>query len=512
MINTVLNHNEGKSYLADKWAILDRFLMLGVEGNTYYATPKALLLDSCKNLVSCISEDGSRVVARVVEVSDKGLSSKQDVLLFVLAACASSKNDKTRATAWNAMPVVCRTASTMLKFLAELRSFRTISGRMALRALRNWYTQRSADQLAYQMIKYRSREGWSHVDVLRLAHVKPATEAHGALFKWAAKGFNELGEDLNHLPKIVIAYENVQNMFANGKVEMAVKEFLDNRLPMEALPTEMLANADTWKGLSEYMPITNTIRNLGNLSRHGISSSEVIARLTNADIIRAGRVHPLSVLNAFVTYKNGAGLRSSNSWAVQADVLQALDETFRLSFGAVNDMGKTLLLGLDVSGSMRGTTVSNNALLPAGLAQASMANMYLNTQRDVHVIGYNRNSVDLSNLRADQTLAQALSAVESKLGGATDCSAPVRYALENKLVVDAFIIFTDAENSINYSHACDPSVALTQYNKEMGTSAKLVMVAMANNYYSIAPNREDVLNVVGFDPSIPSVIEAFLNG
>ena len=43
-------------------------------------------------------------------------------------------------------------------------------GRSLRRAVGRWYTGRSVDALAYQAVKYRSREGMTHRDLLRLAH------------------------------------------------------------------------------------------------------------------------------------------------------------------------------------------------------------------------------------------------------------------------------------------------------------------------------------------------------
>ena len=43
--------------------------------------------------------------------------------------------------------------------------------------------RKDADQLAYQLVKYRQRDGWTDADVLRLAHPCPVTGEHDALFR-----------------------------------------------------------------------------------------------------------------------------------------------------------------------------------------------------------------------------------------------------------------------------------------------------------------------------------------
>ncbi|PNH10193.1 WD repeat domain-containing protein [Tetrabaena socialis] len=51
-------------------------------------------------------------------------------------------------------------------------------GRAMRRAVSNWYLGRTPAAVAYQATKYSQRNGWSHADVLRLAHPDP--EAHAA--------------------------------------------------------------------------------------------------------------------------------------------------------------------------------------------------------------------------------------------------------------------------------------------------------------------------------------------
>ena len=63
----VRNSDAGFSWAVDDWARLDRFLILGSEGGSYYATERKLTLDSAEAVLRCIDADGARVVARIVE-------------------------------------------------------------------------------------------------------------------------------------------------------------------------------------------------------------------------------------------------------------------------------------------------------------------------------------------------------------------------------------------------------------------------------------------------------------
>ena len=47
--------------------------------------------------------------------------------------------------------------------------------------------------------------------------------------------------------------------------------------------------------------------------------------------------------------------------------------------------------------------------------------------------------------------------------GATDCAQPILWALENKMAVDVFVIYTDCEPSAEVQ----PAEALRQYRQSM---------------------------------------------
>lgn len=91
---------------------------------------------------------------------------------------------------------------------------------------------------------------------------------------------------------------------------------------------------------------------------------------------------------------------------------------------------------------------------------------------------------------------------------ATDASIPFRDALARGLAVEAFVILTDNET---WSGPVHPVAALQQYRRETGIPAKLVVIGMAANGYTIT-DPEDALqmDVSGFDASVPGVISQFV--
>ena len=107
-----------------------------------------------------------------------------------------------------------------------------------------------------------------------------------------------------------------------------------------------------------------------------------------------------------------------------------------------------------------------------------------------------------------QRLDDVLRATSELQFGGTDCALPMVEALKNRWAVDAFVIYTDSETWVGNIH---PVQALRDYRERMGIAAKLVVVAMASNGFSIAdPDDAGMLDVVGFDAATPQLLGDFI--
>jgi 60 kDa SS-A/Ro ribonucleoprotein len=72
------------------------------------------------------------------------------------------------------------------------------------------------------------------------------------------------------------------------------------------------------------------------------------------------------------------------------------------------------------------------------------------------------------------------------------------------------VIFTDSETWAGEVH---PVQALQDYRRESGIDARLVVVGMVSNGFSIAhPADPGMLDVVGFDTATPQLISDFVRG
>lgn len=503
------NNASGFSWKIDGWELLDRFLILGTEGGTYYVSEQKLTVQNTGNVLDRINENGIRVVNRICEISEQGLAPKNDAAIFALAMAASFGNEETKRLALASINRVCRTGTHLFGFVEACELFRGW-GRGLRRAIGNWYNHQDASKLEYGLVKYQSRNRWSHRDVLRLAHPKAIAEQHNVLFKWVVDG-ELIGE-----AKLIQAMNEVRE---TKNLERACELIREFRIPRECLLTEMLNESKIWEALLESMPIMAMIRNLGAMSRTGLfrsgffegknnSLQKVVETLKDENIILRSRIHPLQILAALNTYQSGSGFKGKAAgWQPHPLIVEALEEAFYASFKNAEPTGKRLVLGLDVSGSMAGTMVNGLTGLDCRGATAALALIALANESNVSTLAFDTKVYEL-DLRK-KSMKEAVQTLQRTGGGGTDCAAVIQHAIKHRIKADAFILYTDSETWYGNQH---PAQAMEEYRKKMKIEAKLVVVAMAANQFSIArPEDKLCLNVVGLDASVPQVINYFLN-
>jgi 60 kDa SS-A/Ro ribonucleoprotein len=536
----VRNSGGGYSWQVDDWTRLDRFLILGAEGGTYYIGERELVKQNHDALIRCIKADGVRAVNRIFEISDAGRAPKNDPAIFALALVVTHGDVPAKAHAFANLNKVCRIGTHLFHFAEYVNAMRGW-GRGLRNAVGSWYVDRGADDLAHQAVKYQQRDGWSHADLLRLAHPKAPSVQHDAVFRWMLTGADALGERevkrkvrgedrmakygaVGELPKFIEAFERVKRTSNAIEVVKLIDEF---DLPREAIPTQWLNEAAVWEALLERMPMTAMIRNLGKMTSLGLlkpfsdAKRLIVRKLKDETALKRARIHPLAVLVAQKIYAQGHGDKGALKWSPVAAVVDALDEAFYTTFQNVLPCNKPVLLALDVSGSMAASMIAGSCI-SAREASAAMALITAATESEYEIIAFSapgagryggmhgggEPGITRVNLSPRMRLAEVIKRVEAIPMGGTDCALPMLWAARNKLNVSGFITYTDSETWAGNIH---PSQALRQYRSEFVGDAKAVVVGMTSNGFTLAdPNDRGMMDVVGFDTSAPAVIADFV--
>jgi 60 kDa SS-A/Ro ribonucleoprotein len=509
----VPNSAGGYAWAVDMWARLDRFLVLGSEGGSYYAREAKLTHENVQAAWECLGADGVRTVNRVVEISEAGRAPRNDPALLVLAMAAGMGDAVTRKAALAALPRVARTGTHLFHFLDYVQEFRGW-GRSLRAGVGAWYQAMPVERLAYQVVKYQQRDGWSHRDALRLAHPKTDDAQRNAVYHWVTQGWEGVGDEPHpdEALRLLWAFERAKRAETPAEIVRLIGAY---NLPREAVPTSFLASREVWEALLHRMPMEAMVRNLATMTRVGLlaprsaAARTVAERLGNQQAITRSRLHPIKLLAALMTYERGAGVRGSGTWKPVTSIIDALNDAFYLSFGNVEAAGTRFMLALDVSGSMSVGTVAGVPGLTPRVAAAAMALVTAATEPDYTIMAFSHKLVRLK-ISARQRLDDVVKATSKLSFGGTDCSLPMRWAMEQGVKVDTFVVLTDSETWYGKVH---PAQALRQYREQMGIAARLVVVGMVANRFSIAdPNDAGMLDVVGFDTAAPQLISDFAAG
>ncbi len=511
------NNAGGYVFQIDKWARLERFMILGSDSATYYQTAKALTRENARIVEECWASDPARTAQIIGDISHNGRAPKQDPAIFALALGAIHDREDVRQSAYSAVHRVCRTASHLFQWTDTCRQLGKGWGRGMKRVVAKWYADRDTDALAYQAIKYRTRKSYSHKRLIEVAHRGAGeNDARKALYLW----MRGKKTPVEGLPPVVQAHLSAMKAPDRAALMSLVSEY---RLPWEAIPTDALNDPGVWKAMLPHLGLTAIIRNLGNMTAceaiGPMDAADVVARLTSEQDIRKSRVHPFSILQALAVYRSGHGVRGSKSWTPVRQVLDALDGAFYKAFANVEPTGKRIMLALDISGSMSSPIMGSPLSCREGAAALALVTMA--TEANTLAVGFTSSGggyggrwgagqTGLTPLAISprQRLDDVVRYTASLPMGGTDCALPMQIALQEGWKIDAFVVITDNET---WSGQVHPVQALKEYRKRTGINAKCIVVGMTSTGFSIAdPSDGGMIDLVGFDSNGPSLISDFI--
>jgi 60 kDa SS-A/Ro ribonucleoprotein len=549
-VEQVKNNAGGYVFAVDDWTRLNRFLIIGNEGGTYYSSERELTMENYGCILKCLKLDGMRTVNTIVEISDAGRAVKNDPALFALAVCSVYGDEQVKAYANKVMPKVARFSTAFFSYVdavLELKDGRKAKG--LLRSIGRWYTSKDAVSLAYQVCKYPGRtingNRWTHADMLRICHpcytskngkaLQIPSKDHATVFNYVVHGITseaeiarreqlkiETGKDQKS-PGLTVAdfdalkdsslkyiwgHEQCSKATDTKTVVSLIKDY---NLTRESVPPHFRNEADVQRALLPNMPLTALIRNLGGMTSSGLlvslnkETKMVVDKLTNTEALKKARIHPMTVMMALKTYSSGFGMRTS--WKPISAIKDALEDAFYGSFNFVEPTGKNFLFGIDVSGSM-GWGANAGELSPREAA-AVLAMTCARTEKNYDMMAFSDTFMPL-NITAKDSYNTVIHRTSNLPFRGTDCSLPMLYATANKMDVDVFVILTDNETWFGEIH---PFEALKQYRKKFNSEAKLAVLAFTASKFSIAdPNDAGMMDIAGLDSSVPKILSEFASG
>jgi 60 kDa SS-A/Ro ribonucleoprotein len=492
---------------------LRRFLILGTEGGTFYASETKLTEQGMKLVERCATEMDPVVFCRLVFEAAR-TAPKRTYAIYAYAVGLTNANTKTLFSLHSPLSV-CFTGTDLFELVSYIEAMRGW-GAIPKRAIANVLQDMPVEKLGLWAVKYRDRHGWTWRDVLRITHPvsrKDPDSRRSALFDFM------LGKDARTGILPVDGYMLAKTMApANERGIVGLVE--QYGLPWEALTDEQRTDA-VWQACLPFIGNQAVLRNLASFTRRGIDTGEFRAAVVER-LVKAQNLHPITLLNALKTYASGGrvGRSTGNSYQPNPIFIDTLERSLNAAFTAgVQPTGKSIYVGLDVSGSMT-VPVAGSAVLSCREVGAALALAVARNEVDYQIMGFtatngqsyaSHRNTGMSDLgfTATSSFRTAMEKTAHLPFGGTDCSLPMLDAIKRKLYVDTFVVITDNETWAGGIH---PVKALAEYRKTFGKPrAKLAVIALTPTRFSIAdPSDPDMLDIAGFSSDLPKILEAFI--
>ncbi|XP_072297293.1 RNA-binding protein RO60 [Eucyclogobius newberryi] len=508
------NHDmKAQPWEVDDKARLCRFLCYGSEGDIYTAREEVQVSRKSAEALLALLEDGrgAEVVEVITRYSQDGRAVSVGPCLFALAVCSQHSDLKTRQAAFKALKEVCQDPGCLFAFIQykkELKDSKNgIWGRALRKAVSNWYNGQNAMSLAASVAKCKRQNGWSHQDLLKLSHAKPANDGVALICKYIMKGWKEVKaeyadrENPEEVLKALSYLEVLEKVKHSSDETEVITMIEEHALEEEQLLTDHLKSKNVWKALLKEMPLQLLMKRLGKMTAKrilepGSSDTQTVCdRIQNDAILKKGRIHPFSILVALENYKKGQGYQGKTKWETDSNIIHAMDSAFYKTFTHLEPVDKNLVIAVDISTSL--SSVVPGTSVSTAVAAAAITMVFASTEANTQVLAYSGGSLVPCSVAAGMTLEQVTAELVKTPSESTDCTLPMAWATENKKAVDIFIIMT---NNPIWAFSASPVEALKRHRQKMGTFSKFVMCGLTSNGHAVAdkPDR-GVLSICGFD-------------
>ena len=518
----IRGRSDGYMFEAEIWQTLKRCLLIGTAQSTYYANKRELTDDFVDTVKEAIASDARRVAKEIVYASDgRSINNSAPILALVLLSMGHTPEAKSSVAEGTSVeetfqdakqafieifPQVVRTGSHFYEWLNYTKSMRGF-GKVIKQVGTAWLAREDVKGLAYQLLKYQQRHGFTNRDALRLFHVKPVTPEHDRLYNWVVNGWSELPESIpSEATKQIWWYE-----WLKRNPEETHRAISEGRLTHEMAAPVGKMDRQAWQLLFETMPIGALLRNLGSLTQLEVlrvdntgNCDRVEELLNNKGYLRKARIHPIDVLKALKTYASGGKIgRSKKTWTPVPRIVDILEKALELSFSVVKPTNKVFLHAVDISGSMSYGVVDSVGLSCCEIA-TTMALVTAKAEKNYAIRGFSTKFIDLGINKRD-SFRSALKKASNRNFGGTDASVAYDWAIKHKFKADVICFWTDSESWAGRKH---PAQALKEYRRRVNPNAKAVYITLAPyNITLVDPKDTNSWDLAGFDPGIPRLIQ-----
>jgi len=490
--NTI-NEAGGVAYSRDARQALAQLACTGCLTSTFYVQEDVQLATILK-----IAREVDPVFLAKTAVYARERGFMKDMPALLCGILAARGTTEARAALAAVFPRVIDSGKMLRNFVQMVRSGqlgRKSLGTMPKRLVASWLNGRDVTAL----FKASVGNDPSLADIIKLAHPRPASDAHKAFYGY------QIGEkyEAGHLPPLIQLFEAWKKA-PTGDVP---------DVPFLMLTAVPLTTAQ-WTRIAVTAPWQTVRMNLQTFERHGVfkdvgAVKAVAAKLRDSDAIRRARAFPYQLM---VAYKMSTGLPPA--------IREALQDAMEVAIENVPAFEGDVVVCPDVSGSMReaitgerkGATSVVTCVEVAALVTAAV----LRNNRSARVIPF-AEGVRSVDLNARDTVMTNAGRIAAERPGATDCSAPLRLLNQEKARADLVLVVSDNQSWLDtpasyYGAGGTGTAKAWAEFKVRNPKARLVCLDLQPSTSTQVKDRADILNVGGWSETVWSVISAFMQG
>jgi 60 kDa SS-A/Ro ribonucleoprotein len=479
-----VNEAGGKAYTLPDKAALAQFALTGCFGGTYYNPDPKHQLDKVLELSKKV--DTVYLAKLAVYAREKGLMKDMPALL---ASIVASRDINLFTKIFDK---VIDNPKMLRNFVQITRS--GVTGRKSLgtrpKKLIQNYLNKLTDE---QLFKADIGNDPSLQDIIKLTHPKPNSKSRAALYSYL------LDKEYNRRDLLPLA-----SSFEEFKKDMS-KEIPD--VPFQLLTALPLTDKH-WKNIAENATWNQIRMNLNTFARHNVFNdnglvNKLAEKLSNSEQVKRAKVLPYNLFSAFINVDSTVPVKLTN----------ALQDAAQHALSNIPEFKGKVYVMVDTSGSMsssvsgyRSTATSKVRCIDAAALFAS-AIMAKNPETEIVPFDTSVHSHRLNPRDSIMTNARTLASFG---GGGTNCSCALQHLNNKSAKGDLVIYLSDNESWADPQHyRSTATMREWEVFKNRNPKARLVNIDIIPSYTAQVHDREDILNIGGFNDTIFEIVSLF---
>lgn len=514
---TARNYEGAPAFARSDEESLVRVLTTGTFEQTFYATAAELSQEALALFRAFAERDPHFLAQAIIYARSEGLM--RIVPIAALVVLSAAQTDDAKELFRRTFPKVIQTPGDLQDFLTlcRLKSLRGM-GKAVTHATQRWLASISQ----YHVIKYGSEsQDMSLRDIYRLARPKLESEAN-AIARYVVR--HEVTPELTQIAGYEALKREAQALRAGGESlsdeerraaeERILALIAQHRLPWEVVAGQVRGSAAVWDAMLRQMPYMALLRNLNNAIKYDVADRpETLAHITgilaDPERVRTSRQFPFAFYAALQALP-----AHTDAGSAVLELRDAVERALELSFQNMPDLGRSVLIANDISGSMSSRPSARSDMTMAEIAAVFAAAAFKKAE-DGAIVSFDTEAHPRS-VRKDQTIASIAQAVTG-YGGGTSLSAPIEYAFGRKdppRVYDVAIFITDSESWVDHLTRNRGVLDLIrEYRSRVNPKLKCFFVQLLPYSHAVVPPEEpDCYYIYGWSSSILSFIATMLDG